>query len=57
MNNEIIDKYIIETKEVVVKTNKSTPMEYKVSEKTYTEDEVKEMMKQVVKEVENETKE
>lgn len=57
MNNEITDKYIIETKEVVVKTNKSTPMEYKVSEKTYAEDEVKEMMKQVVKEVENETKE
>lgn len=57
MNNEITDKYIIETKEVVVKTNTSVPIEYKKSEKTYTEDEVKEMIKQVVKEVENETKE
>ena len=57
MNNEITDEYIIETKEVVVKTNTSVPIEYKKSEKTYTEDEVKEMMKQVVKEVENETKE
>lgn len=57
MNNKITDKYIIETKEVVVKTNTSVPIEYKKNEKTYTEDEVKEMMKQVVKEVENETKE
>ena len=57
MNNKITDKYIIETKEVVVKTNTSVPIEYKKSEKTYTEDEVKEMMKQVVKEVENEVKE
>lgn len=57
MNNEITDKYIIETKEVVVKTNTSVPIEYKKSEKTYTEDEVKEMMKQVVKEVGNEVKE
>lgn len=57
MNNKITDKYIIETKEVVVKTNTSVPIEYKKNEKTYTEDEVKEMMKQVVKEVENEVKE
>ncbi len=57
MNKEITDKYIMETKEVVVKKNKSAPIEYKKTEKTYTEDEVKEMIKQVLKEVENEVKE
>ena len=57
MNKEITDKYIMETKEVVVKKNKSAPIEYKKTEKTYTEDELKEIIKQVLKEVENEVKE
>lgn len=57
MRKEIIDNHFIETKEVAVKKNKPAPIEYKVSEKTYTEDEVKEMIKQVLKEVENEVKE
>lgn len=57
MIKEITDNYIMEKKEVPIKTNTSVPIEYKKSEKTYTEDEVKEIMKQVVKEVENETKE
>ncbi|MFR3737093.1 hypothetical protein [Anaerococcus obesiensis] len=49
MRKEIIDNHFIETKEVEVKKNKHVPLEYKKSEKTYTEDEVKE--------VENEVKE
>lgn len=57
MRKEISDKYFIETKEVEIKKNKTAPIKYIKTEKTYTEDEVKEMMKQVVKEVENETKE
>lgn len=57
MRKEIIDNHFIETKEVEVKKNKHVPLEYIKTEKTYTEDEVKEMMKQVVKEVENEVKE
>lgn len=57
MIKEITDNYIMEKKEVPIKKNTSVPIEYKKSEKTYTEDEVKKMMKQVIKEVENETKE
>lgn len=48
-------KYIIEKKEVTIKKNKSVPIEYKKSEKTYTEEEVKEMMKKLIKEVKNES--
>ena len=45
----------MEKKEVVVKKNKTSPNEYKKTEKTYTEEEVKEMMRELVKELKNET--
>lgn len=45
----------MEIKEVPIKTNKSAPIEYKRSEKNYTEEEVKKMMKELVKELKNET--
>lgn len=48
-------KYIIEKKEVSIKKNEVAQIEYKKTEKTYTDEEVKEMMKELVKELKNET--
>lgn len=50
-----MERYIMKTKEVEVKKNKPAPIEYKKTEKTYTEEEVKEMMKKLIKEVKNES--
>lgn len=56
MNEETKRKYIIKTKEVPIKTNKtSTSVKYKSVEKTYKEEEVKEMIKEAIKEVTNES--
>lgn len=56
MNEETKRKYIIKTKEVPIKTNKtSSVIQYKSREKTYTEDEVKELLKQLIEERENES--
>lgn len=49
-------KYTMEIKKVPIKTNKtSTSVKYKSVEKIYTEEEVKEMIKKVIKEVTNES--
>lgn len=54
MNEETKRKYIIETKEVPIKTNTSSSViQYKSSEKTYTEEEVKELLRQLMKEKDN----
>lgn len=55
MDIRINDKYIMESKEIEIKTNKKVPSQYKSVQKTYTEDEVKEMIKELVKELQNET--
>lgn len=56
MNEERKRKYIIETKKVPIKTNKtSSAIQYKSSEKTYTEEEVKELLSLVIEEKENES--
>lgn len=56
MNVETTKKYIIETKKVPIKTNKtSSSVKHKSVEKKYTEEEVKEMIKEVIKEVTNES--
>lgn len=55
MDDKTKRKYVMEIKEVPIKTNKSAPIEYKRSEKNYTEEEVKKMMKELVKELKNET--
>lgn len=56
MNEERKRKYIIETKKVPIKTNKtSSVIQYKSSEKTYTEEEVKELLSLVIEEKENES--
>lgn len=44
----------METKEVPIKTNTSSSViQYKSSEKTYTEEEVKELLRQLMKEKDN----
>lgn len=43
-------KYVIESKEVPVKKNEVAPIEYKTNKKTYTEEEVRELLKEVMKE-------
>lgn len=56
MNEERKRKYIIETKKVPIKTNKtSSVIQYKSSKKTYTEEEVKELLSLVIEEKENES--
>lgn len=56
MNEQTKRKYIMETKEVPIKTNTSSSViQYKSSEKTYTEEEVKELLKQLIEERENES--
>ena len=50
MNEERKRKYIIETKKVPIKTNKTpSVIQYKSGKKTYTEDEVKELITDVLK--------
>lgn len=54
MNEQTKRKYIMETKEVPIKTNTSSSViQYKSSEKTYTEEEVKELLRQLMKEKDN----
>lgn len=55
MDIRINDKYIMESKEIEIKTNKKVPSQYKSVQKTYTEEEVKDLIKQVIKEFQNET--
>ena len=55
MNEQTERKYIMETKEVPIKMNKSSSINYKSIEKTYTEEEVKEMLKLLMEEKENES--
>lgn len=56
MNVETTKRYIIETKKVPIKTNKTSSSEkHKLAEKIYTEGEVKEMIKEVLKEITNES--
>lgn len=56
MSEQTKRKYIIETKEVPIKTNKtSSVIQCKSSKKTYTEEEVKEMLKLLMEEKENES--
>lgn len=56
MNEQTKRKYIIETKEVPIKRNKSSSViQCGSREKTYTEDEVKELLKQLMEEKENES--
>lgn len=56
MNKQTKRKYVMEIKEVPIKTNKtSTSVKYKSVEKIYTEEEVKEMIKEAIKEVTNES--
>lgn len=56
MNEQTKRKYIMETKEVPIKTNTSSSViQYKSSKKTYTEEEVKELLRQLMKEKDNES--
>lgn len=56
MNEERKRKYIIETKKVPIKTNKTpSVIQYKSNKKTYTEEEVKELLSLVIEEKENES--
>ncbi|KWZ77568.1 hypothetical protein [Anaerococcus tetradius] len=56
MDDRTKRKYIMETKEVPIKTNKSSLLiKCKSSEKTYTEEEVKELLRMVIEEKENES--
>lgn len=56
MNEETKRKYIIETKEVPIKTNKtSSVIQCKSSKKTYTEEEVKELLRLLLEEKDNES--
>lgn len=45
----------MEAKELKIKTNEVTLVKHAPVKKTYTEDEVKEMMKELVKELKNDT--
>lgn len=55
MKKKITDKYYMEAKELKIKTNEVASVKHAPVKKTYTEDEVKEMMKELVKELKNET--
>lgn len=55
MKRKITDKYYMEVKELQIKTNEVPPIQHTPIKKTYTDEEVKEMMKELVKELKNET--
>lgn len=55
MKKKITDKYYMEVKELEIKTNEVASVKHAPVKKTYNEDEVKEMMKELVKELKNET--
>lgn len=56
MNEETKRKYIIETKELPIKTNESSSLiRCKSTEKTYTEEEVKEILRLLLEEKDNES--
>ena len=55
MNRSSKRKYIIETKEAVLKTNETSPKHHVNKKKTYTEYEVKELLKQLTEGKENES--
>ena len=49
MKKIIDEKYIMESRELEVKRNNETQIQYKSGKKTYTEDEVKELITDVLK--------
>lgn len=55
MKKKITDKYYMEAKELKIKTNEVASVKHAPVKKTYTEDEVKEMMKELLKELKIET--
>lgn len=55
MNENVKRKYIIETKDEVIKTNETSPKHHVNKRKTYTEEEVKEMLKLLMEEKDNES--
>lgn len=55
MNENVKRKYIIETKDEVIKTNETSSKHHVNKRKIYTEEEVKEMLKLLMEEKDNES--